>query len=73
MTIYAHKITIDNNNNKDNKESNIYNTIVKSFNIDISSLVDEALNLASCDKNTDKYTDFNTEINENYEKLKKVG
>ena len=61
------------NNNKDNKESNIYNTIVKSFNIDISSLVDEAYNLASYDKNKEKYTDFNAEINKNYEQLKKVG
>ena len=63
-----------NNNNKDNnKVSNIYNTIVKSFNIDISSLVDEAYNLASCDKNKEKYTDKYTNFNENCEQLKKVG
>ena len=59
--------------NNNNKESNIYNTIVKSFNIDMASLVDEALNLASCDKNKEKHTDNNADFNKNYEKLKKVG
>ena len=70
---YYNKYINNNNINKDNKESNIYNTIVKSFNIDISSLVDEALNLASCDKNKEKHTEKYDDFNENCEQLKKVG